>query len=248
MKLVTLIVFASLSPTVAGAQVQALSSGRVVRVEYRENDIVSIRGRMGYAIDVELQAGERVINIAAGNLTAIEVGVEAAHVFVKPKRPVDHMNIVVLTDRRIYRLDYRADSDHNAERGEVVHAVVFNFPEPPASSTAPAAEVAPPAWNANYWFCGASELRPEEAFDDGVRTYLRFSGGTEFPAAYSVDADGEERLVNAHAVGDWIVVHQTPRRIALRRGRLVACVENRGELRERSSARGDLVHGSEPRK
>jgi len=207
------------------AQAMAAGSDHVVRVAYRDGDVVSIRGHMGYALDVQLQEGEHVVNIAAGNLSAIDIGVEAAHVFVKPKRAVEGMNIIVLTDRHTYRLDYRTDQDHAPGQEDIVFAVVFDYPlATPTPKPVPAVDT----WNTNYWFCGDSEVRPSEAFDDGARTYLRFSPGTEFPAAYLIESDGKERLVNTHAAGDWIVVHQTVRRLALRRGSLAGCVENRG--------------------
>ncbi len=206
------------------AQVTAGSDTHVVQVPYREGAIVSVRGRVGYALDVQLQPGERIANIAAGNLAALDIGVEANHVFLKPRKVGERMNLILLSDRRTYRFDYQVDASRGPDTRDVVYAMVFQYDEPaaPVPATAPAR-----AWNANYWYCGAPQLQPREAFDDGTRTYLRFAPAVELPVAYLVEPDGAERLVNSHVSGDWIVVHQTTRRLALRRGALAGCIENR---------------------
>lgn len=224
----------SFIPMTVCGQASVLDASHVVHIPYREGEIVSLTGHTGYALDIELQRGEKVINIASGNIAALDIGVEGHHLFVKPKRATEQMNLIVLTDHHTYRFDYRVQISRGTDHAEVVYAVIFEYPPPPAPAVQTAAA---PVWNTNYWFCGASDLRPTEAFDDGIRTYLRFDPNTEFPATYLAEADGQERLVNAHAVGEWIIVHQISRRLALRRGGLAGCVENRSWLQERVSKR-----------
>jgi type IV secretion system protein VirB9 len=154
----------------------------------------------------------------------VDIGVEANHVFLKPRRAGERMNLILLSDRRTYRFDYQADTSRGTDARDVTYALVFEYASPPT----PAAAVADVrAWNANYWYCGAPQMQPREVFDDGIRTYLRFAATVELPVVYLVEADGAERLVNSHVSGDWIIVHQTTRRLALRRGALAGCIENR---------------------
>lgn len=205
------------------------AEGRILQLPYRDDEVVAVRGHVGYALELELQPGERVMNVAAGNLSAIEVGVEANHVFLKPRQAPQRTNVTVVTDRRTYRLDYAVDPERNAATSPYIYALVFDYPPAPAPVAPPRADPAPsPSWNGDYWYCGPAELRPTEAFDDGARTYIRFAPATEFPVTYVADATGGERLVNSHVAGDWIIVHQTARRLVLRRGVLAGCLDNRG--------------------
>ena len=81
--------------------------------------------------------------------------------------------------------------------------------------------------NANYWACGSSAIRPVSAYDDGVQTRLRFAAHSEFPAMYVKNDDDSESLLNFTVEGEDVVIHRVSHRFVLRRGRLVACIENR---------------------
>ncbi|MGH9807145.1 MAG: TrbG/VirB9 family P-type conjugative transfer protein, partial [Terriglobia bacterium] len=49
----------------------------------------------------------------------------------------------------------------------------------------------------------------------------------EIPAVFFINADRTEILVNGEMNGDQYVVQTTARRLILRRGKSVACIENR---------------------
>lgn len=204
---------------------------------YRDGEVVSLQGWSGYALDLEFEAGERIVNVAAGSLGAIEIGAEANHLFLKPRHAPGRTDVIVLTDRRTYRFDYRVAATAAAEASQVIYALVFTYPTPkPVEAPAP-----PRTWNADYWFRGAKELKPSETFDDGSLTFLRFGTTTELPVPYAMDPDGQERLVNSHVSGDWMIVHQPVRRLILRRGSLAACIENRAP-----PGTAGIVAGTEP--
>jgi type IV secretion system protein VirB9 len=71
-------------------------------------------------------------------------------------------------------------------------------------------------------------LWPSEVYDDGRFTYLRFPNAQEIPAIFIINADGTESLVNGEMSHDEYVVQTTARKLVLRRGKSVACVQNRG--------------------
>jgi type IV secretion system protein VirB9 len=65
------------------------------------------------------------------------------------------------------------------------------------------------------------------AYDDGVQTRLRFGARSEFPTLYVKNDDDTESVVNFTVEKDEVIIHRVVRRLVLRRGQLVACVENR---------------------
>jgi type IV secretion system protein VirB9 len=82
--------------------------------------------------------------------------------------------------------------------------------------------------NWDYYACGARALWPSQVYDDGRFTYLRFPNAQAIPAVFIVNADGTESLVNGEMKGDEYVVQATARKLVLRRGKAVACIQNRG--------------------
>ena len=204
-----------------------LDQAPVEIMEYQPDVVMVLRARMGYALDLELQDREQVVNIAAGNIALLNLGVEGNHVFIKPTRPGVATNLMILTDKRLYRFKYLVESEKSISDQQPVYSVVFRFQSPVIPVESPLSANPEPALNTNYWYCGSASLKPLETFDDGVRTYLRFPKDVELPVPYSVEEDGEERLVNMHVTGDWIVVHQTLQRMLLRRGAQRGCVQNR---------------------
>jgi type IV secretion system protein VirB9 len=222
---------------------------RVRSVAYQPEEVVRLQGQVGYALEIELESGERLLDLAAGDTAAIDVGVQANHVLIKPRHAVAGMNLTLLTDRRVYRFDYRAArSTGEPALQSVAYAVRFTFAAPvPATPVA----AAPAPRNTEYWYCGAPALRPVAAYDDDVHTHLRFSARSELPAAFVREDDDTESLVNAHVEGDWLVLHRVARRWVLRLGRLVGCVDNRGfsgpsARSERGAAGTNLVRELRP--
>lgn len=189
----------------------------VATLGYVPDVVTNLLGKVGFALDIELEPGERVVNVASGNLAAIEIGAEANHVLIKPRRAVAQTNLVVITDRRTYRYTYRTDDGQPTAPATV--AIRYQFPNPPKQSDA-----APSVRFTDYWYCGTLALRPDAAYDDGVRTYLRFASHSELPVLYRLASDGSEELVNSHVEGDWLVVHEAGSRLLLRKGHERGCV------------------------
>jgi len=204
---------------------------RVREVTWRESQVVSLTGFVGYHIHIELAPGERFVALGAGDSAAVDVAAEGPHVMLKPKAEHVATNLTLVSSRRVYHFDYRVKStrpDH-----EAVFALRFRYPAPvevaPVATTpAPAAAPPPRPLNRAYWYCGDAELKPVEAWDDGAQTWLRFATRSEWPAIFVKNADGTESLVNFHAEETTAVVHRVAREFVLRRGGLVGCVENRG--------------------
>jgi type IV secretion system protein VirB9 len=85
------------------------------------------------------------------------------------------------------------------------------------ANTLRAAEI-PVRRNPNYWWAGDEGIKPDEAFDDGTFTYIRYRGQREFPAVYLERERGKESLVNTTIKGDTIVIQRVAGRYVLRKG------------------------------
>ena len=208
---------------------------RIRAITYNAEDVIRLKGFVGYQIDLQFEEGESFVTLAAGDTAALDVGTQGNHLMIKPKVERLGTNLTILTSRRVYHFDYSAVRQVPAPRApDVIYALRFVYadmlpPQPLADSAVGevASRVPPAALNRNYWFCGARSLRPTEAYDDGVRTYLTFRQQAELPALFLRNEDGTESLVNFTVSADQLIVHRVTAQLVLRRGRLVGCIVNR---------------------
>ena len=228
-------VYAELTPA------RGLVDSRVRVVAYDPEQVVKLHGFVGYQIHFQFAEGETFVNLAAGDNKALDVGYEANHLVLKPLDEKVATNITVITNRRVYQFDYSASAERpDPERQDVIYSLRFIYPQEEARKAAEeleqqrtnlklssAGEDLQRARNTNYWGCGASAIRPESAYDDGVQTRLRFAAHSEFPTMYVKNDDESESLVNFTVDNDEVVIHRVARSFVLRRGKLVACIQNR---------------------
>ena len=216
-----------------------LVDSRIRVVAYDPDQVIKIRGYVGYQILFEFAEGETFVNLAAGDNKALDVGYEANHLVIKPLAEKVATNITVITNRRVYQFDYSATAAKpNPALGNVIYSLRFIYPQDEAKKAAEqleqertnqqlAGQGPQRPRNSNYWACGSSAIRPVSAYDDGVQTRLRFAAHSEFPAMYVKNDDDSESLLNFTVEGEDVVIHRVSHRFVLRRGRLVACIENR---------------------
>ena len=210
---------------------------RVRVVDYRPMGVVPVTAFLGYHVHMQFALGEHFVNLAAGDTSGIDVGAEGNHLMLKPKQPNAGMNLTILTDRRVYYVDYRA-VNRAPRNQEAVYSIVFRYPEsddvpagrrPERATDDPQTIPAGSVRNQNYWYCGSRSLKPTSATDDGLHLTLTFAPRSALPAVYAATADGAEILVNSHVENDSLVIHTLVERLILRRGREVGCVVDRSE-------------------
>jgi type IV secretion system protein VirB9 len=85
--------------------------------------------------------------------------------------------------------------------------------------------------NYDYWIVGPEALTPVAMHDNGRQTYLTFSAANSMPAAFIIEPDGTESIVDYHVEGDTMILHRVAEKIVLRRGDLVAGITNRSPSR-----------------
>jgi len=222
----------------ATAQMQATQQSadhRIRSMMYFPDQVVRLRGWVGYHVDLEFEPGESFVTLGGGDLAGLTYGAFGNHLVLKPKAPTLHTNLTVFTNKRTYVIDYAVSGGKpDPFVDELVYSLRFNYP-PIAGPTVPeaitqhlAASPAARYQNMDYWYCGNTLLEPAAVSDDGVHTRLRFSPSAELPAIFVRSDDGSESLLNYNMDGPDMVIHRLARHFILRRGKLVGCITNKG--------------------
>lgn len=210
---------------------------RVRVVEYEPNEVYELHARIGYQIELELEAGEELLGHGAGDLAGIEVAAFANHVFLKPKAADVRTNLMLATNRREYRFDYIVEGSAQPPEHAVMYLVKFMYPPVIIPSMRLEADQVEESLrdsskdrprNVDYWYCGDPAVRPVTASDDGVHTRLRFEVHAELPAVFALNDDGSESLLNFSMDDGDVVVHRVARKLLVRRGALAGCIVNQG--------------------
>jgi len=219
---------------------------RIRVVTYSPEQVYQLYGFVGYQIDLQFEAGEAFVGLAAGDLQGLSFVAQDNHLFLKPKVAQIGTNLTILTTRRHYQLDYTATTRRpDLGRDQVIYAVRFLYP--PAAHLSQSTEAAKyddmhsmevktehafahasdaRARNLDYWFCGHPAIKPVAASDDGVQTRLRFNPKSELPALFVRNEDGTESLLNFNIESGEVVIQRIAHRFILRRGKLTGCIVN----------------------
>ncbi len=206
---------------------------RIRTAMYRPNEVYRLYGFVGYAIELVFEEGEVFAGNGGGDLDGIAFGAHRNHLVLKPKAMNVGTNFVIYTDRRAYRFEYSVSSRKpNLLTDEVIYTVRFIYP--PKNSNAEHTDYAfaqagsTRAHNYDYWYCGASSIKPIAASDDGVHTRLTFSAKAELPVIFIANEDGSESLLNFNVEEGDVIIHRVAARFILRRGKVTGCVVNKG--------------------
>ena len=199
-----------------------LGDPHIQSVLYTPDEVVQLRGALGWQIMLEFGADERIENVSIGDALAWQVtpNKKARNLFLKPLIKNAQTNMTVVTDKRRY-----AFSLETTPRLRTTPWVVrFDYPrEVVAAIEEPPLPPAPPL-NFGYRMSGNAALLPARVWDDGLMTYFEFAAEKSIPAIFAGGPGKDESLVNSMTRGRVIVVQQTGGRFTLRTGKQVAIV------------------------
>lgn len=216
---------------------------RAREVLYQADQVYRVRGAVGYHVHVEFERGEEFVGLGAGDVDGVDFLAIGSHLFLKPKAAPMATNLTLVTNRRVYLIDYSVpEPDGQRAPRNGLYSLRFTYPVSPVPvpaviEKAKLANESPPPINSRYAFCGSKSLQPVAAWDDGIQTHLEFAGRQDLPAVFVRDPEGGEALVNFSVRGTEMILHRVAEKFVLRRGRLRGCVWNRafdggGEARE----------------
>lgn len=213
---------------------------RVRTVLYQPDQVYRLQAFVGYETELVFEDGEVFTGKGGGDMAGLTVDVHDNHVLIKPSAVNSGANLVIFTNRRVYRFDYSVTARRPDPSADVVmYAVRFTYPPPPPKAPGeltPAQqielELARDAEhrhrNYDYWYCGDPTIKPVAASDDGVHTRLKFDARAELPAIFVRNDDDSESLLNFSMDAGDLVIHRVAHRFILRRGRVTGCVVNQG--------------------
>lgn len=233
---------------------------RLVERLYDPDEVVVIQGKTKVQATIEFGEGESIENVAVGDSNAWQItpNQRANLLFVKPLEPTAQTNMTVVTNRHTYLFDLVA-----SPRAKPLYVLRFTYPDPPpeeaeaqlaenaageanaielAAATDPLSVVDPALLNFKWEAEGEAELQPDEVYDDGRSTYLRWAEDRPVPAILIENYEGEEGPVNSTVRGDTVIVDGVPKQIILRSGREKATLVNNGPVRA-TAASGPVSGG-----
>lgn len=202
---------------------------------YTEGALYQVYASPGRVTLVQLQVGEKLIDVSAGDTVRWIVGDSSSgrgatlrpNLQVKPVRAGLKTNLVVTTDRRIYLLEltstdaaWMASVSWSYPQDEMAELKKRN--EAAQSTTAIAPGVSVEQLHFRYTITGDTPpWRPLRAFDDGQKVYIQFPAGIaqgELPPLFLVGPDGSPVLVNYQYRAPYYVVDRLFGAVELRLG------------------------------
>jgi type IV secretion system protein VirB9 len=235
--LAVLLLVALFSPALAErSPLPVPADSRLRTVPFEKDNVVTIWGTRGVSTIIVLGDDEKIATVALGDTIGWQAVPDQSKqfLFIKPLEPGAVTNMTVVTTRkRIYSFILRTSSGHDRR---VVFKVRFTYPDEEADARLleKARELAafPNKRNAersairnfDYSYKGAPYVKPERVFDDGTKTYFRFSG--DVPGIFLVNPDRSETLINYRREGEMIVADRTAGQWTMRNGPATACVFN----------------------
>ncbi|MCW1430916.1 P-type conjugative transfer protein TrbG [Novosphingobium sp. JCM 18896] len=173
--------------------------------------------------DIALQPGEAITSVAAGDTARWTVGDTTSgsgsgkrvHILVKPYASGLATNLVIATDRRVYRLQLESTGR------TAMAALSWTYPndemlalqrqrDADAAAVPVAGGLAVDRLRFDYKISGDKPAwRPTRAFDDGRQTFIEFPAGIavgEAPPLFVLGQDGQAELVNYRMSGRYYVV------------------------------------------
>lgn len=221
--------------------VPSASDPRIQTVRFTGDNIIRIAAAEGIVTTIELSKTEEIKDFAMGDRDAWHAAINGNLFVIKPKDVRADTNLTLFTNRRSYLFQLRTTS---RTARNVAYWVRLEYPEGDAATVEAVALARQEAdrqqmkadldasrleghLNHDYWIVGARELQPLSMHDNGRQTFMVFSAAQPMPAAFVIEPDGAESLVDYHVERDTMVLHRVVSRVLLRRGTLVAGITNR---------------------
>jgi len=190
------------------------SDKRIQIMPYEETEVYTITTRYGYQTNIVFGPNEEVETISVGDRSPWQIIPSGNRIFIRPMQEDVITNMTVLTNKHSYQFDlkslamditegniYVAQFAYQKRKSKLSNEALITAPASNASpsvsdSTLSTGSSAPP--NYNYTYSGADALAPQQVYDDGKYTYIRYQAAMlePLPSVFTVDSRGQETPVN----------------------------------------------------
>lgn len=206
------------------------ADGRIKRFSYNEHTVYRLDTHTNFITTVQFGPAESVQSIQLGDSASWQIVrlKRGDVVSIKPLNADAATNMTIYTDRRVYSFELRARRGRAGANSGQNYRVTFTYPttgtvsEYALAAFGPGGRTSPP--NRDYRIAGSAAFAPSEVWDDGTKTYFRFSADAPRPAVFSVGRFGREALVNLRADGDHLVADGVHGRWTVRLGDDALCI------------------------
>ena len=200
---------------------------------FEEGKIYEVHCAIDKITDIALEPGETLTNSPlAGDTVRWTIGLlssgspkgDITHLIVKPFDVGLETNLVVTTNKRVYHIKLLSGDWY-------MPSVSWNYPQEEALEASINARrkmqeeslsLPPERLNFGYEIKGRKfPWKPEIAFDDGNKSYIRMPAATETseaPALFIIDDEGESLLVNYRVKGQFYIIDRLFDRAELKVG------------------------------
>lgn len=200
-----------------------IGAARAGEIDYDDIRLARVVGRPGFVTQLSFPESESIREVAVGDAEhwTVQVGIGGHQLLLKPRAGAHLTNLIVATQSRSFAFEL------SVERAEIVSVddILFTVhPRLVSRRPTPDERFDTDASNRNYLMEAgrrSGPITPDRMFDDGHLTYIRFPGRAEIPAPYAVAEDGEERMVNFHSEGNYMILHEVGPHYVLRLGGMV---------------------------
>ncbi|KJF65659.1 TrbG/VirB9 family P-type conjugative transfer protein [Rhizobium nepotum] len=230
---VAMSLFMLLGPLVAHAELVARPGRldpRIRSLPYSAEQVFLVTGTYGLVTTILFGPDEDITQVVAGDTVSWQIltSADRRSLTLKPMEKDAATNLSVVTTKRTYSFDLRVN-DTKAMQNQTFK-LRFTYPEDAGlKGTAELWKQAQEAQrnpniknirrdkvNYDYGFKGSDGAKPLWVFDDGLKTFMKFTG--DVPAIFIVDGKRRESLVNYRREADYIVIDKVSRQWTLRFG------------------------------
>jgi type IV secretion system protein VirB9 len=203
---------------------------RVRNVPYSAEQVVVVTGTYGLITTILFSTDEDILTVTAGDTISWQIVVAANKraLTLKPIEKDAPTNMSVITTKRIY--SFQLDINATKSKREQTYTVRFTYPEQAglrgtaemwrqaeeATRSPNLKNIRRDKVNFDYGFKGNADAKPAWVFDDGIKTFMKFTA--DIPAVFAVDSRRRESLVNYRREADYIVIDAVSRQWSLRYG------------------------------
>ncbi len=203
---------------------------RIRSLPYSAEQVFLVTGTYGLVTTILFGADEEITQVVAGDTISWQIltSADRRSLTLKPMEKDAATNLSVVTTKRTYSFDLRVN-DTKAMQNQTFK-LRFTYPEDAGlKGTAELWKQAQDAQlnpniknirrgkvNYDYGFKGSDGAKPLWVFDDGLKTFMKFTG--DIPAIFIVDGRRRESLVNYRREADYIVIDKVSRQWTLRFG------------------------------
>ena len=199
---------------------QALQNdSRLETIAYQDGAIVPVNSAIGHGVMIVFAAGERVIAFDAADPEAfsIDESVNTGSLVIRTNRTPENPIITVRTQLRSYSFSMQAGMPEDAD---MVVQFTYADVEAEVASKQPLA-----IKKLQYRITGEATLRPSQISDDGTRTFLVWGEDQALPAVFSINAFGDEEIVDGYMRAGIYTIDRVYPRLVFRIDRKAAKAE-----------------------